>query len=382
LQLQPTAECPRGGCATGRLWVVQTTRPVDAMLAAMRATLLRSSVLVLVLGLILAVILAQRLVRPLRALEATIRAATPGKADVKAAVDEGPQELRTIAAVFNELQDTRARFEQNLKDQVRERTEQLEHARAQAVDAAQYKTQFMTRVSHDMRMPLVVIRDWAQKALHELAFGGDVHSIEESLRRIVNRAERLIEQVQQIVALLRTNALPAENSDAQILDLPWYFSQRRQDFELLARRNDNKVTWHVDSGRASVDEATVTTILENLLDNAAKYTVRGTIAVTLALRDSWLVISVADSGSGIAEDSLPFVWDDFRRGAAPGDPVSGDGFGLGLAIVRRLVDQRGGLREIRSAPGVGTTVQVSLPCSPLPRSGSSEGRVGEQDKVD
>jgi len=379
-QTQATAECPHGGCATGRLWVVQGTRPVALVLDQMQASLFRSAVIVVALGLLLSLWLARRLMRPLLTLESIMRLASSGDRSIKAPVTRGPVELRNMGLVFNEMQDQASRYESTLKDQVRERTQQLELARAQAVDAAQYKSEFMTHVSHDMRMPLVVIKDLARDGLRELAFGADQESLEDSFRRIARRADALITQIELIIGFMRSEHLVSLPARPGLLNLKSFVLSIRRDLELLAYRNGNQIQWDVQDGTATLDEQALGTILENLTDNAAKFTINGKIGISLHFDERWVIVGVSDSGCGISAEHLPFVWDDFRRAPA-GTASSAQGFGLGLAIVRRIVDGQGGEREISSTVARGTTVTVRLPRFPASMRASGQGGVSEEREV-
>jgi signal transduction histidine kinase len=290
-----------------------------------------------------------------------MRAASRGERSVRATSSHGPQELRIMGSVFNAMQEQAASYEETLKLQVQQRTQQLELARAQAVDAAHYKTQFMAHVSHDMRMPLVVIKDLAQAAVRESAFGADKHLMEESLARIVHRTDALMKQIELVLQFMRSEEAMTVATPSQVLTLQQFFHTRRRDLELLAQRNGNVVVWNIKASDALVEEEAFATILENLIDNAAKFTEKGRIDIAIELEERCLVAKITDSGCGIAAEALPFVWDDFRRATAGAPGSATQGFGLGLAIVRRLVDRVGGEREIVSTPSHGTQVVIRLP---------------------
>jgi signal transduction histidine kinase len=102
-------------------------------------------------------------------------------------------------------------------------------------------------------------------------------------------------------------------------------------------------------------------ILSNLVRNAVRHTPEGGIIVLSAARErAWVVISVADTGEGIAPEHLPHVFDRFYRADQARSRSSG-GAGLGLAIVRELVELMGGQVSVRSAPGEGSCFRVALP---------------------
>ena len=109
------------------------------------------------------------------------------------------------------------------------------------------------------------------------------------------------------------------------------------------------------------DGARLAQVLRNLLDNALRHSPRGaTVRVELAQRSGQLVLSVVDSGPGIAAEHVPHLTERFYRVDASRARSTG-GRGLGLAIARAIVEAHDGKLEIRSSPGVGTTVRVVLP---------------------
>jgi two-component system phosphate regulon sensor histidine kinase PhoR len=111
---------------------------------------------------------------------------------------------------------------------------------------------------------------------------------------------------------------------------------------------------------AWVDADALTRILENLLDNAIKYTLHGTITVRWWPMDRQVVVEVADTGVGIPPEHLPRIFERFYR-VDKGRSRSQGGSGLGLAIVKHLVQAMNGSIEVRSQPEVGTCFTVRLP---------------------
>lgn len=114
-----------------------------------------------------------------------------------------------------------------------------------------------------------------------------------------------------------------------------------------------------------VDASRINQVLNNLLTNALRYTPsKGTITVssfiTLLKNQEWLELTVTDSGIGISEEDLPFVFDHFYRSDKSRDKKSG-GSGIGLAIVRQLIEIHGGLVEAVSRPGKGSIFRLFLP---------------------
>jgi signal transduction histidine kinase len=101
-------------------------------------------------------------------------------------------------------------------------------------------------------------------------------------------------------------------------------------------------------------------VLANLVENAVRYTTKGSVTVRSRLGDGGLWLDVRDTGIGIAAEHLPRIFERFYR-VDPGRSREQGGTGLGLAIVRHLVDAHGGRVEAASAPGRGTTISVLFP---------------------
>ena len=99
-------------------------------------------------------------------------------------------------------------------------------------------------------------------------------------------------------------------------------------------------------------------VFENLLENAVKYSPPGSpVEIELVREERAVVVAITDHGSGIADEDLPFVFERFRQSG----PTSSGGVGLGLYIVRTLVQAHGGVVSVRSRVGEGSTFSVSLP---------------------
>jgi signal transduction histidine kinase len=141
-----------------------------------------------------------------------------------------------------------------------------------------------------------------------------------------------------------------------------------------ARRHTLDVALGPDPVMVDGDHTRLVQVVANLLNNAAKYTPEGGhIEVTLAAEHGQARLAVRDDGSGIGPDLLPVVFDLFTQGARTLDRAQG-GLGLGLALVRKLVELHGGRVDAASAgPGRGSTFTVALPLLPLPVTHENSG---------
>jgi signal transduction histidine kinase len=122
-------------------------------------------------------------------------------------------------------------------------------------------------------------------------------------------------------------------------------------------------------------------LLLNLLDNAIKYTdFGGDVTLGLKSSDQEAVLVVSDTGRGIPMEDIPFIFERFFRHSRTTSDRTASGFGLGLSIVKWIVDSHGGKIEVTSTPGLGTTFTVRLPLMPL-QPQSRPARVLETDLV-
>lgn len=211
-------------------------------------------------------------------------------------------------------------------------------------------------VAHDLRTPLNVVF----MAAELLAEDGASMSARERLHwlhAISQAAQRMNGMIGDLLERSRARTGSALAMRRQPL-LPVLLEAR--DVHQLLARNAGVVV-HVDPDRrlvkASIDRTALLRVLDNLLDNAIRYTPRGGRVVLRARVHGRVVrLSVSDSGTGIRREHLPHIFDPYwqdgdRRGSA----------GLGLTVVKSVVEQHGGQVHVRSAPGVGTCFSLRLP---------------------
>ena len=143
-----------------------------------------------------------------------------------------------------------------------------------------------------------------------------------------------------------------------IQDSAAHFSQRAREREIKLDVSVNGIDITVD-----FDETRIRQIVSNLIENALTHTPNsGTISVSLVGESNGLTMSVSDSGPGISSNDLPRIFDQFYRADQSRARVTG-GAGLGLTIVKRLVEAHGGHISVTSKPGHGATFTVVLPAS-------------------
>jgi signal transduction histidine kinase len=131
-------------------------------------------------------------------------------------------------------------------------------------------------------------------------------------------------------------------------------------YEDVAEQKGVGLGCDVEAGVAvRADRQRLRQVLANLVDNAVKYTpAGGRVTITASRLDDRVVIAVADTGPGIPAEHLPHIWDRLYRAGSPGGER---GLGLGLSLVKAIVEAHGGRAEVESAVGAGSTFRVVLP---------------------
>jgi signal transduction histidine kinase/ActR/RegA family two-component response regulator len=238
----------------------------------------------------------------------------------------------------------------------------LARARQEAEASNRSKTEFLANMSHEIRTPLNGILGMLQ-LLSRTHLDEDQ---KDSVFTAIRSSRRLTQLLNDILDLSRIEAgkLRLEAAEFHFADLR---DSVRDLFAIPARGKGLELTFDIDEAIPSHvvgDEGRLRQILFNLVGNAVKFTSRGSIAVRARRADSdggmAVVFTVADTGVGIPRERQSDVFQPFTQ--VDGSPVrSHGGVGLGLAIVRRLVDMLGGSIAMHSVPGQGTAIAVTVP---------------------
>ncbi|MEM1412653.1 MAG: HAMP domain-containing sensor histidine kinase [Pseudomonadota bacterium] len=222
------------------------------------------------------------------------------------------------------------------------------------------RRELISNVSHDLRTPLSSMHGFVETLLiknHELDAEERRHYLEIT-RKHTQRLGQLIGDLFELSKLESASIKP----NLEPFSLAELLHDVAQEFELEARDRGIQLDIETAGDQALVvaDIGLVQRVLENLLRNALKYTPRGgDVRLTLESVEAAVSVAVADSGCGIAEEDLEHIFDRFYRAAPARD--DGESAGLGLAIVRKILDLHGSRITVRSKPQEGTRFEFTLP---------------------
>lgn len=243
------------------------------------------------------------------------------------------------------------------------REKQLRKALMAAQEAYRSKSAFLALMSHELRTPLNAIIGFSEILSRELfgPLGGARYT--EYASDIHHAGSHLLSLINDILDLSKADAGKLELM-TEVISLPAFFDDCLRFTAERARSSNQSVTRFVPAGFPALeaDRLRLKQILLNLLSNAVKFTLPGGQITVTARQDGegGIVISVSDTGIGMAPDAIPKALEPFRQIASPLSRKV-EGTGLGLSLVKTMVELHGGRIVIQSAVNVGTTVELHFP---------------------
>lgn len=261
--------------------------------------------------------------------------------------------IRYLKKVARE--ESESRKEKLLEDLVQEKDK--------AENLAKLKSGFLHQVSHDLRTPLAVIMGYLECMIDGL-YGQIDPQHKEILEVVSKQSKELNSMIEQILTFSR---LEEGRNHIRIEDFSVsnIVSDLKDTYDFLGGQKGIKVIWDIGEEVPNLrsDPGKVKVILNNLLQNAVKFTDHGSVSARIRYlpgADS-IVLEVADTGIGIPHDSLATIFDPFVQvNRGPSERWKG-GIGLGLSIVNKHVEQLKGTIDVESEPGKGTTFMITLP---------------------
>jgi two-component system phosphate regulon sensor histidine kinase PhoR len=221
---------------------------------------------------------------------------------------------------------------------------------------------FVANVSHELKTPLTAIRGFAETLTAELASDAQHAQFAETIRANAQRMQRLIDDLLDLSRIESGGWAPAPAVVDVSAATAEAIGPSRE--EATKRGSSIEVAIDRDASTLRADPMAVRQVLENLVENAVRYTpAGGKITVFARAYDHGVLLGVKDTGSGISAEHLPRIFERFYR-VDPARSRAAGGTGLGLAIVKHLVEAHGGSVRAESQPGRGTTISLFFPGVP------------------
>lgn len=249
----------------------------------------------------------------------------------------------------------------SLEKRVKKATAKLEAVNKELKRLDDAKSEFLSIASHQLRTPTTIIKGYISM-IREGSFGQVSKPLEESLIKVQDATERLLNLIENLLDISRIEAGRLE-FNIEPVDLAKIAAELLEEFKNKALAKGLKLNVYCpkDFPKASTDRAKVKEVASNLVDNAIKYTKAGEVSMDLHQEGSSVVFAVSDTGMGIGNEDMGRLFNKFVRGQNT-NATHPEGTGLGLYYARVLMENLGGRIWVESpGKGQGSKFSFSLP---------------------
>ena len=290
-----------------------------------------SGIITVLMALLLGWLLARTLTAPVRELTTATQAMAAGDFNQRVNVHT-QDEIGNLARSFNQMS-------------------------ADLANASQLRKQMTADLAHDLRTPLSILRGYLE-GLKEAKVQG-TPGLYTLMHEEVLHLQRLVEDL-RVLSLADAGELSLNRrlvDPSALLErtgLLYFVAAEQQGIQLRVEASETLPSILVDTDR-------ITQVLNNLVSNAMRHTSKGVIVLGARSDEASVFLSIRDSGSGIADEDLPYVFDRFYRGDKARQRTDSTSSGLGLAIAKAIVEAHEGTIRVESTLGKGTTFTIALP---------------------
>lgn len=306
--------------------------PVDSVITTLRVILIVVTVITVLLVLLTALLLSAGLSKPIKQLSEQAKILATG--------------------------DYQVEFHASSLKEIDELAQSLNYAKTQLGKIDTLQKELIANISHDLRTPLTLISGYAE-VMRDIP--GEV--TDENLQVIIDESNRLSDLVNDVLDVSRFNA---EGGQIQLqpLDLVACIEEIIPRYNKLVENRHYTICFENNAdptALVSADRTRILQVLYNLVNNAVTYTGEDkTVHITLEKSDGAYTVHIMDSGEGIEEDKLPYIWDRYYK-VDKNHRRAQMGSGLGLSIVKQILDAHGATYGVNSALGKGSDFWFCLP---------------------
>jgi len=226
-------------------------------------------------------------------------------------------------------------------------------------NALEEQKRFIADASHELRTPLTALKTTLEVSLRDRAM--TLPEAKKVLQENLEEVENLQSLSDKLLSLSRYQS-NGHNLPFTEVDIDKVIEKVEKEISSLAKEKKIELKINVGSEKLEANEESLEEMLLIFLDNAVKYTPKDGKVILEANSDKrWLVIKVKDTGMGIAKEDLPHIFDRFYRADQSRTKEKPSGFGLGLALAKRIIEIHKGSVQVTSVLGKGTTFTIKLP---------------------
>ncbi len=273
---------------------------------------------------------------------------------------EAQDEIGVLVDSFNSMVAKISNHEKHLEDLVATRTSELEAAKLKAEESDHLKSAFLASMSHELRTPLNSIIGFSGILLQEMA-GPLNDEQKKQLGMVKGSSSLLLDLINDVLDISKIESGRLEVL-GEVFKIDILLIMTVSTLRPFAEKKGLTLEYNLEPDLPELrsDKRRLEQVLINLINNAIKFTDKGSIAVNCSRKDDSLLIEVIDTGIGIEEEDQQYVFQTFRQVDTGLDRIK-EGSGLGLAICKRLTELLGGTIHLQSTPGKGSTFYVLLP---------------------
>lgn len=251
-----------------------------------------------------------------------------------------------------------------LSERISKRESELENALNELRRVESEKSRFLNIVVHDLKSPVVAIESLVNSIL---SVHGDEFDpkIKKLLERIPVRTEDLVRFIRKLLEFSHIRKQKQIEIPRKVLDILAIVNSTVEIY--LSMINEKNITLNVQSDKNILpilgSKEHIDSMVGNLVSNAIRYTLdNGSVTISVGTENNDVILTVADTGIGIPEESLPQIFTDFYR-ASNAMKTSAMGTGIGMSIIKSIVEDHGGTISVKSREGEGATFTVRLPAA-------------------